>query len=165
MSDAPPTDDSPAKPSGATPEGGPAYALAQRLVGEKVPRDEALRQLRATGLDEEAAQVVLNAAIGDNPSALPEVAFNAGTNVLAPNRFSVPDVGISGDPLTVASYWLVFGAALTLLTGLYFALPALGIGETSRAMKPVAGVGLFIGLGAVLRGVFRVVAALQLRRR
>lgn len=144
---------------------GTPFALARKLVANKVPRDEALKQLRATGLDEEAAKVALNAVDGLNPSDLPDATLAPGINPLSPGSFALSDIGMSGNPAIVGMYWMAFGAVVLVLVAVFLVLPEFGIGEASPASSFWARVGLFLGAGAFGWGLFRLLTTIRVRRR
>lgn len=147
-----------------TGEGTP-FALARKLVADKVPRDEALKQLRESGLDEEAAKVALNAVDGLNPSELPDATLAPGINPLTPGSFALSDIGMSGNPAVIGMYWMAFGAVIMVLVAVFLVLPELGIGEPSAASSFWARVGLFLGAGAFGWGLFRLLTTIRVRRR
>jgi hypothetical protein len=141
------------------------FALARKLVAEKVPRAEALARLCESGLDEEAAKVALNAVDGKNPSELPDATLAPGINPLAPGRFALSDIGLSGHPATVGLYWMAFGAVVLVLATAFVLLPEFGIGEASPASHFWARVGLFLGAGAFGWGLLRLLTGIRVRRR
>lgn len=144
---------------------GTPFALARKLVANKVPRDEALKQLRASGLDEEGAKVALNAVDGLNPSDLPDATLAPGINPLAPGSFALSDIGMSGNPAVIGMYWMAFGAVVMVLVAVFLVLPEFGIGEASNASSFWARVGLFLGAGAFGWGLFRLLTTIRVRRR
>lgn len=80
------------------------------------------------GLDEESARVVVNSLPGaPQPSVLPEPTVSLSTNALAPDLFSLGELGLSGDPVTVGQYWMAFSGVLlvVLLLVLFVPVPEL----------------------------------------
>lgn len=156
-------------PTGATPEGagqGTPFALAQKLVAQKLRRADVLAQLKASGLDDETARVALNAVDGATPSELPDATLAPGINPLAPGSFALSDIGLSGNPVTVALYWMAFGAVVLVLVAVFLGLPELGVGEPlSEASAFWARVGMGLGTAAFAWGVFRLAGTVRLRRR
>jgi hypothetical protein len=145
---------------------GTPFELAQQLVAQKVPRDEAIARLRASGLDEEAARVALNAVDGATPSDLPDATLAPGTNPLAPGSFALSDIGLSGSPAVVALYWMAFGAVVLVAVAIFRVLPEIGVGEPlSDASVFWAKFGLGLGAAAFAWGVLRLAGAVRVRRR
>lgn len=155
----PPTD----APSSAAAES--PFALAQRLVAERLERPAILVKLRSSGLDEEQARVALNAVDGRTPSDLPDATLAPGVNPLAPGRFAFSDIGLSGNPAVVALYWMAFGAAVMLLVAGLLVLPDFGVGEATEATHFWGRFGLGLGGAAFAWGVLRLITSVRLRRR
>lgn len=135
--DLPPTTPRPAdttpdlKPTSATDAAAAGVAMtpygqAMALFAAGKKRDEILAALKGQSLDDESIAVVLN-SLPDavQPSKLPEVNFDQGTNALSPEVLSVLNLGIEGSPVTVAMYWFAFGAILAFFVSLI-----LLVGET-----------------------------------
>lgn len=164
-----PATDSATGATSAAPEGaglGTPFALAQKLVAQKLPRADVLAQLKTSGLDDETARVALNAVDGATPSELPDATLALGINPLAPGSFALSDIGLSGNPVTVALYWMAFGAVVLVLVAIFLGLPELGVGEPlSEASAFWARVGMGLGTAAFAWGVFRLAGTVRLRRR
>lgn len=167
-----PNPDAAAPSTPAAAEGGAGersnspFLLARRLVEQKVPRADALAQLKATGLDDEAARVALNAVDGANPSDLPDATLAPGINPLTPGSFALSDIGMSGNPAVVALYWMAFGAVVLLLVTLLLVLPELGVGEPLTEASVFWGrFGMGLGALAFGWGVFRLLLSVRVRRR
>lgn len=163
--DTPSTPESPPEAAKNEAAEGTPFALARKLVANKVPRDEALKQLRASGLDEDDAKLALNAVDGVNPSDLPDPTLSPGVNPLAPTSFALSDIGLSGNPAVVGLYWISFGAVVLVLVAVFLMLPEFGIGEASPASAFWARVGLALGATAFGWGLFRLLSTIRLRRR
>lgn len=144
---------------------GTPFALARKLVAEKVPRDEALKRLRESGVDEESAKLALNAVNGPNPTDLPDATLAPGINPLAPGSFALSDIGMSGNPAVVALYWMAFGAVVLVLVAIFLVLPEFGVGEPSEVSSFWARVGLGLGGGAFGWGAVKLALTVRVRRR
>ncbi len=104
---------------------------------DETPFDEARRRhaqgeapdgiaaaLRARGLDDESARVLVNSLPGARvPSQLPEANVSLTTNPLAPGLFSLTELGLSGDDAVVGAYWLTLGLGLAVVVSLVLFLP------------------------------------------
>lgn len=104
------------------------FENARRMVESGKSVAEVKQALMASGLDEESARVVVNSLPGARqPSTLPEPTVSLSTNALAPDLFSLGELGLSGDPMTVGLYWMVFSAVLlvVLLFVLFVPVPEL----------------------------------------
>lgn len=78
----------------------------------------------ARGLDEESARVLVNSLPGARlPSMLPEATVSLSTNALAPDLFTLGELGLSGDAATVGLYWVVFAAVLLVVVLLVLFVP------------------------------------------
>ncbi len=97
------------------PVAGTPYARALELHGRGTSREDIATALAADGVDAASVKVVLNSLPNATmPSKLPELKFDQGVNALAPELLSVLDMGMEGKPVTVALYWLTFGALLAV---------------------------------------------------
>jgi hypothetical protein len=101
---------------------GTNYDLVKRLKGENATREQMLEKLKAAGLDDESAKVLINSVVGALPAELPEPQLSPGMNVLSPATFTLSDIGLTGHPATVGLYWMGFGAAILLALGVGFML-------------------------------------------
>ena len=145
---------------------GTAFAYARRLVEQKVPRAEAVARLREKGFDEESARLALNAVDGATPSELPDATLAPGINPLSPGSFALSDVGLQGNPATVALYWMAFGAVVLVLVSVLLLLPEFGVGEPLTPASLFWGrVGLGLGGLALGWGLFRLLTSVRVRRR
>jgi hypothetical protein len=132
--------------------------------------------LLARGVDAEAAQVLVNSLpSAPMPSALPEPSVSLTTNPLAPDLFSLTELGLQGSPGTVGAYWIAFalGLLFVLLLVMFIPMPELfGSGGPSDAFlyfveEVLPPAGLFIVVVALVRGFFLVLKGRRLlvRRR
>ncbi len=157
----PPGDAPPAAPAAAGQGGADRtlFARAQELLAKGVARPDILAQLKAQGVDEESAKVVLNSLPGaPMPSRLPEASLELGINPLAPKTVALSDLGLQGEPRVVGVYWIAFGVVLILLAGLaLLANEAQLTGETAGLTSVATRVGIGLGFCAVAYGLFRVV--------
>jgi hypothetical protein len=106
----------------------PAFESARKMLESGRSVVEVKKALMDGGLDEESARVVVNSLPGaTQPSTLPEPTMSLSTNALAPDLFSLGELGLSGDSMTVGLYWMVFSAVLlvVLLLVLFVPLPEL----------------------------------------
>lgn len=104
------------------------FESARRMLESGRSAVEVKKALMDGGLDEESARVVMNSLPGaKQPSTLPEPTVSLSTNALAPDLFSLGELGLSGDPMTVGLYWMVFSAVLfvVLLFVLFVPVPEL----------------------------------------
>jgi hypothetical protein len=167
VSDQQPTPDAPPRPAVDDSQfDGSPYAQLRAWRSDKVPREEWLPRLKAAGVDDESARVLLNSFDGANPSALPDASFSPGTNPLAPSTFSLDDVGLHGEPATVGLYWMAFGGTIALMVGVFALLVYADVVEQaplalivlSRAMGT-------LGAGAFGWGALKFAASVRVRRR
>jgi hypothetical protein len=106
----------------------PLFESARKMLESGRSAVEVKKALMDEGLDEESARVVVNSLPGAvQPSTLPEPTMSLSTNALAPDLFSLGELGLSGDAMTVGLYWMVFSAVLlvVLLFVLFVPLPEL----------------------------------------
>lgn len=141
------------------------FENARRMVESGRTVVEVKKALMDGGLDEESARVVVNSLPGAiQPSTLPEPTMSLSTNALAPDLFSLGELGLSGDSMTVGLYWLAFSAVLlvVLLFVLFVPVPEL-FGEEGPSesflyfvdvVLPPAGFGI-VGV-AFARGAYLV---------
>lgn len=153
--------------SSAEPEpNATSWELVQRFKADGVPREQMLEKLKATGLDEESARVLMNSVIGALPSDLPDAQLSPGTNVLSPSTFTLSDIGLTGPPATVGLYWMGFGAAILLALGVGFIM-------TETLDKPLPEdvgfyalrIGGLASMCCVAWGLFRYSQGITIRRR
>lgn len=115
--------DEPKEPPAAS-----SYEQARALLERGQSLEEVKQALQQSGLDEESVRILLNSLPGaPQPAALPEPNVSLSTNALAPDLFSLGELGLSGDPVTVGLYWLVFSGAqlVVLLLVLFVPVPEL----------------------------------------
>lgn len=153
-----------AAPAPATP--GTHYDLVKQLAETKTPREDMLAKLKAAGLDEESAKVLINSVAGAMPQELPDAQISPGMNVLSPSTFTLSDIGLTGHPATVGLYWMGFGAAILL---------ALGVGTMLTVMtdaKLPEDVGYYafrlggvISMTCVSWGLFRYFQGVTIKRK
>lgn len=100
-----------------------AFEQATRLKASGKSLAEVKAELVASGIDEESAQIAVNALPGAEPAALPQANLSLTTNALAPNLFSVTELGLSGDDRIVGWYWLTFGLVVLLVVSVVVFVP------------------------------------------
>ncbi len=103
---------------------GTNWDLVKRLKAEGVTPADAVARLKATGLDDESAKVLVNSVMGAMPTDIPSAQLTPGTNILAPAVFTLSDIGLTGSPTVVGVYWIGFGAAILLALGVGFMMTA-----------------------------------------
>ena len=170
-----PKTDSPTAPSATvppesnqapTPEGSTNWDLVKRLKADGVPREQMLEKLKATGLDDESAKVLINSVVGAMPADLPNAQLSPGTNILAPGMFTLSDIGLTGPPATVGLYWMGFGAAILLALGLGFIMTEMLGKELPEDVGFYAlRVGGFLSMSCVGWGLFRYSQGITIRRK
>jgi hypothetical protein len=159
----------PAEPTAAAPTepaNGTSWDLAKKLKADGLSREEMLTKLKASGLDDESAVVLLNSVAGALPSELPSAQLSPGTNILSPNTFALSDIGLTGPPTTVGLYWMGFGAAILIALGLGFIF-------TETLDRPIPDdvgfyalrIGGFLSMCCVSWGVFRYSQGITIRRK
>ena len=176
MSESPPKTDAPPSevretatgqlpPVEATPNG-TSWDLVKRFKDEGVSREDMLTRLKATGLDEESAKVLINSVVGQMPVDLPDAQLSPGTNVLAPSVFTLSDIGLTGPPTTVGLYWMGFGAAILLALGLGFIMTEMLGKELPEDVGFYAlRLGGFVSMCCVGWGLFRYSQGITIRRK
>jgi hypothetical protein len=125
-----------------------------------------ITRLKATGLDDESAVVLINSVAGAMPSELPNAQLSPGTNILSPNTFSLSDIGLTGPPTTVGLYWMGFGAAILIALGIGFIFTE----ALDRPLPEDVGfyalrLGGFVSMCCVSWGVFRYSQGITIRRK
>ena len=175
MSESPPKTDAPPSevrelatgplPAEPTPSG-TSWDLVKRFKDEGVSREDMLTRLKATGLDEESAKVLINSVVGQMPVDLPDAQLSPGTNVLAPSVFTLSDIGLTGPPTTVGLYWMGFGAAILLALGLGFIMTEMLGKELPEDVGFYAlRLGGFVSMCCVGWGLFRYSQGITVRRK
>lgn len=161
-----PAEPPPAVESASAAPDGTRWDLLQRLKAEKATREQMLEKLKASGLDDESARVLVNSVSGALPSEIPSAQLAPGTNVLAPSTFSLSDVGLTGSAAVVGQYWMGFGAAILLALGV---ATMMTVTELVTLPDDVAFYGLRIGgllsMGCVAWGLFRYSQGVVIRRK
>lgn len=138
----------------------------QAWRAEGLPRDQWLTRLKAAGLDDESARVLVNSLDGANPSLLPEASFSPGVNPLAPASFALDDLGLQGPPVTVGLYWMAFGATLALMVGVFAVLVwTKVVDQAPDALLVLARALATLGAVAFGWGAFKAVTSVRVRRR
>jgi hypothetical protein len=150
-----------------TPDLGSAnYQRVVEWHAQKLSRDEMIKNLKADGLDDESANVLINSVAGRLPPELPEAGLTRGTNVLAPSAFSLSDVGLQGHPSVVGLYWMGFGAAILIALFISGMLTITGVVNVPDAVQFYAlRVGGFVSMSFVAWGLFRWSQGVTIRRR
>ena len=145
---------------------GTSWDLVKQFKADGVPREQMLEKLKATGLDDESAKVLINSVVGAMPVDLPNAQLSPGTNVLSPSTFTLSDIGLTGPPATVGLYWMAFGAAILLALGLSFIMT-----ETLDKQLPedvgfyAVRIGGFVSMCCVAWGLFRYSQGITIRRK
>ncbi|HEY0882981.1 MAG TPA: hypothetical protein VGD87_15675 [Archangium sp.] len=162
MSETPPTEAAPA----AAPTPGTNYDVVKQMAEAKASREDMLAKLKAAGLDDESAKVLINSVSGALPAEIPDAQLSPGMNVLSPSTFTLSDIGLTGHPATVGLYWMGFGAAILL---------ALGVGTMLTVMmdtKLPEDVGYYafrlggvISMTCVAWGLFRYFQGVTIKRK
>jgi len=150
-----------------TPDLGSAnYQRVVEWHAQKLPREEMIKNLKADGIDDESANVLINSVAGLLPPDLPEAGLTRGTNVLAPSAFSLSDVGLQGHPSVVGLYWMGFGAAILIALFIAGMLTLTGIVNVPDSVQFYAlRVGGFVSMSFVAWGLFRWSQGVTIRRR
>jgi hypothetical protein len=173
VSETPPSPDAPTTPAPSAPAAtaeptpnGTSWDLVKRFKAEGVPPDQMLQKLKATGLDDESAKVLINSVVGAMPSDLPNAQLSPGTNVLSPGTFTLSDIGLTGPPATVGLYWMGFGAAILLSLGLGFIMTeTLGKELPEDVGFYAVRIGGLLSMGCVAWGLFRYSQGITIRRK
>ncbi len=136
------------------------------MKADGISREEMITRLKATGLDDESAVVLINSVAGAMPSELPNAQLSPGTNILSPNTFSLSDIGLTGPPTTVGLYWMGFGAAILIALGIGFIFTE----ALDRPLPEDVGfyalrLGGFVSMCCVSWGVFRYSQGITIRRK
>lgn len=150
-----------------TPDQGSArYQRVVEWHAQKLPRAEMLEKLKADGLDDESANVLVNSVVGALPPALPEADLTRGINPLAPSAFSLSDVGLQGHPSVVGMYWMGFGGAILIALFIASMLTLSGIVDLPDGVQFYAlRIGGFTSMTFVAYGLFRWSQGVTIRRR
>lgn len=163
-----PTSPTAASPDSAAPTAPPgtSWDLVQRLKAEGATREVMLEQLKAAGLDDEGAKVLVNSVAGALPSELPSAQLTAGTDLLSPSVYTLSDIGLTGPPTVVGLYWMGFGVAILLALGLGWMLTAAGLAEVPAGVGEYAlRIGGIAASSALAWGAFRYAQGIRIRRR
>ena len=146
--------------------------LAQQLHAEGLSPQKVAAALAESGLDAEAVSVLINALPDARmPQALPEANLDVGVNPLAPGLFSLFELGLSGAPRTIGTYWLAFGAVLGVVVGLFVLVTALSDPNEGSEASVFASeyvllrVGFSLAVAAIARGAYLWVTAVRIRRK
>jgi hypothetical protein len=169
VSETPPTTDAPKPAEPAAPEPAPngtSWDLVKRFKAEGVAPEQMLEKLKATGLDEESAKVLINSVVGAMPADLPNAQLSPGTNILSPGTFTLSDIGLTGPPATVGLYWMGFGAAILIALGLGFVMTEM----LDKKLPEDVGfyalrVGGLLSMLCVAWGLFRYSQGITIRRK
>lgn len=155
----------PAATAEPTPNG-TSWDLVKRFKADGLAPDEMLQKLKATGLDDESAKVLINSVVGAMPAELPNAQLSPGTNTLSPGTFTLSDIGLTGPPTTVGLYWMGFGAAILLALGLGFIMTEMLGKELPEDVGFYAvRLGGFLSMGCVAWGLFRYSQGITIRRK
>lgn len=148
------------------PVNGTRYERVRVWQTQNLPRAEMIEKLKADGLDEESALVLINSVMGAMPSELPSAQLSVGRNVLAPGTFSLSDLGLTGPAHIVGLYWMGFGAAILLALGVAAILTLTGLADVPDAVAYYAvRLGGVASMACVAWGVIRYSQGVTIRRR
>lgn len=154
-----------APPSDAAPTN-TRYERVCVWKSQGLPRAEMLEKLKADGLDEESALVLINSVTGVLPSELPSAQLTVGRNVLSPGTFSLSDVGLTGPSHIVGLYWMGFGAAILLALGVATVLTLTGLADLPDNVAYYAvRLGGLASMACVVWGAVRYAQGVTIRRR
>lgn len=138
----------------------------QRLKAEGATREVMLEKLKAAGLDDEGAKVLVNSVAGALPSELPSAQLTAGTDLLSPSVYTLSDIGLTGPPTVVGLYWMGFGVAILLALGLGWMLTAAGLAEVPPGVGEYAlRIGGVAASTSLAWGAFRYAQGVTIRRK
>ncbi len=145
---------------------GTSWDLVQRLKAEGVTREVMLARLKESGLDDEAAKVLVNSVDGAMPSELPSAQLTGGTDLLSPSVFTLSDIGLTGPPTVVGLYWMGFGAAILLALGLGWVLTEAGFAELPASVGEYAvRLGGLAASTCLIWGAYRYSQGVTIRRK
>lgn len=145
---------------------GTNYDLVQKLKADGATREQAIEKLKATGLDDESAKVLVNSVMGALPVDLPSAQLTPGTNALAPNVFTLSDIGLTGPAHVVGLYWMGFGVALFLALGLGTMMTVTGLVQLPELVGEYAlRLGSLLGFVCLGWGAFRYFQGITIRRK
>ncbi len=171
MSETPPPPDAALPPLPEAPAADPApngtsWDLVKQFKAEGMPREQMLEKLKARGLDDESAKVLINSVAGAMPAELPDAQLSPGTNVLSPSTFTLSDIGLTGPPTTVGLYWMAFGAAILLALGVSFLMTEM----LNKQLPEDVGfyalrIGGFVSMCCVGWGLYRYSQGITIRRK
>lgn len=161
MSDATePTTEAPSEPNATR------YERVRLWKSQNLPRPEMVEKLKADGLDDESANVLINSVMGAMPQELPSAQLSPGLNVLSPGTFTLSDIGLTGPPTVVGLYWMGFGAAILLALGIGAVLSEAGLANLPEDVGMYAlRIGGLASMACVGWGVFRYSQGVTIRRR
>jgi hypothetical protein len=137
-----------------------------QLKAEGATREAIFERLKARGLDDEGARVLLNSVMGVLPAHLPDAQLTSGLDPLAPTVFTLSDFGLTGPPTTVGLYWMGFGAAIVLALGVGFVMTATDLVQLPEDVGFYAvRLGGLAAMACVGWGAFRYSQGITIRRR
>jgi hypothetical protein len=166
VSETPLQPDSATAPAAEAAPASTSWDLVKRFKAEGLTREQMLEKLKATGLDDESAKVLINSVIGSMPVDLPNAQLSPGTNILSPGTFTLSDIGLTGPPATVGLYWMAFGAAILLALGVGFLMTVLLNKDLPNDVGFYAvRVGGFVSMCCVAWGAFRYSQGVTIRRK
>lgn len=153
-------------PATEVPVNGTRYDRVRLWKTQNLSRAEMIEKLKADGLDEESALVLINSVMGAMPSELPSAQLTVGRNVLSPGTFTLSDLGLTGPAHIVGLYWMGFGAAILLALGLAAILNLTGLAEVPDNVSYYAvRLGGVASMACVAWGVVRYSQGVTIRRR
>ena len=167
VSETPPvTDPQTSAPAAEPAANGTSWDLVKQYKADGMPREQMLEKLKATGLDDESAKVLINSVVGALPADLPDAQLSPGTNVLSPSTFTLSDIGLTGPAATVGLYWMAFGAAILLALGVSFIMTEmLGKELPENVGFYAVRIGGFVSMCCVAWGLFRYSQGVTIRRK
>ena len=153
-------------PSTEVPVNGTRYDRVRVWKTQNLPRAEMIEKLKADGLDEESALVLINSVMGAMPSELPSAQLTVGRNVLSPGTFTLSDLGLTGPAHIVGLYWMGFGAAILLALGIAAILTLTGLADVPDSVAYYAvRLGGVASMACVAWGAIRYSQGVTIRRR
>jgi hypothetical protein len=148
------------------PVAGTNWDLVNTLKAEGATREQVLERLKARGLDDESSKVLVNSVMGAMPSELPSAQLTGGTNVLSPSTFTLSDIGLTGHPTVVGTYWIGFGAAILLALGIGTLMSVTDLVTVPEGVEYFAlRLGGIASMAFIAWGVFRYLQGITIRRR
>lgn len=145
---------------------GTHYDQVVKMKADGLSAQDAIAALKAQGLDDEDARVLVNSVMGRVPIDLPSAQLTPGTNALAPNTFTLSDIGLTGPAHVVGLYWLGFGVAVFIALGIGTLMTVSGLVALPDEVGEMAlRVGSLVGGTCFVWGAWRYTSAISIRRK